>query len=225
MNEVSALVSCSGDVLASASADGTVRVWDTRTGMTAAEMRGHAGRVNALAVDRWAMPCNGDDEVFICCVCVTRHTSHVTRHTSHVTHHTSHVTRHVSQAFTLYSGGRDKAVHEWQGAAWTSASGDTLTFAGNLLPPPCSDVVTALAACSGGRVVAGSKNGCIQTWREGKAEGSTSIAHGCVNAVQVAVIALHVLHGTGTHTLQLLGSSHVLVGCADGCVVKVMCDV
>ena len=45
-------MNCSGDVLASASADGTVRVWDTRTGMTAAEMRGHAGRVNALAVDR-----------------------------------------------------------------------------------------------------------------------------------------------------------------------------
>lgn len=52
VNEVSALVNCSGDVLASASADGTLRVWDTRTGMTAAEMRGHAGRVNALAVDR-----------------------------------------------------------------------------------------------------------------------------------------------------------------------------
>ena len=52
LNEVSALVDCGGDLLASASADGTVRVWDTRTGMTAAEMRGHAGRVNALAVDR-----------------------------------------------------------------------------------------------------------------------------------------------------------------------------
>ena len=36
VNEVSAVVQCAADVVASASADGTVRVWDTRTGVTTA---------------------------------------------------------------------------------------------------------------------------------------------------------------------------------------------
>jgi hypothetical protein len=47
-------------------------------------------------------------------------------------------------------------------------------------------VVLALAACSSSStVVAGSKNGCIQTWRGGRSDGSTSIARGQINAVQV----------------------------------------
>ncbi len=158
MNEVSALVNCSSDVLASASADGTVRVWDARTGVTTAEMRGHAGRVNALAVDR--------------------------------------------RAFALYSGGRDKAVHEWQGSTWQAGTGDGLVFAGNVLPPPCGDVVLALAAHSGsssssGTVVAGCKNGSVQAWRGGAAATSTSVGHGQINALQVRQPAAAAC--TGTH--------------------------
>ena len=153
---MSALVNCSSDVLASASADGTVRVWDARTGTTTAEMRGHAGRVNALAVDRLA--------------------------------------------FALYSGGRDKAVHEWQGSAWQGGAGDGLVFAGNVLPPPCGDVVLALAAHSGGSgtVVAGSKNGCVQAWRGGAAATSNSVGHGQINALQVRQPAAAAAC-TGTH--------------------------
>jgi hypothetical protein len=97
------------------------------------------------------------------------------------------VTRAVRHTFTLYSGGRDKAVHEWQGATWQAGMGDGLVFAGNVLQPSCGDVVLALAAhseCSGS-LVAGSKNGTLQTWRAGKADGSTNIAHGQINAVQV----------------------------------------
>jgi hypothetical protein len=93
---------------------------------------------------------------------------------------------------TLYSGGRDKAVHEWQGSSWTGGAADGLVFAGSVLQPSCGDVVLALAANSEGSsssstVVAGSKNGCIMTWRGGKADCSTSIAHGQINAVQVCL--------------------------------------
>ena len=81
-------------------------------------------------------------------------------------------------------------MHEWRGTAWQSGLGDGLTFAGNVLPPSCGDVVLALAACSSSSsssttVVAGSKNGCIQTWRGGRSDGSTSIARGQINALQV----------------------------------------
>ncbi len=136
--------------------------------MTAAEMRGHAGRVNALAVDR--------------CGCGLYYSARRC-----VLWRAACVTRAVRHAFTLYSGGRDKAVHEWQGATWQAGMGDGLVFAGNVLQPSCGDVVLALAAhseCSGS-LVAGSKNGTLQTWRAGKADGSTSIAHGQINAVQV----------------------------------------
>jgi hypothetical protein len=118
--------------------------------------------------------------------------SHVASYASHLTPHTPYpfLTLVRSQSFALYSGGRDKAVHEWQGSAWHSSTADGLAFAGNILPPSCGDVVLALAASSSSSsssstVVAGSKNGCIQTWRAGKAEGSTSLQRGAVNAVQV----------------------------------------
>jgi len=114
---------------------------------------------------------------------------------SHVMRHASHVTRHTSrrQSYSLYSGGRDKAVHHWQGTSWGGGGAEGLVFSGNALPPPCGDVVVALAAhydcnsssSSSSTVVAGTKHGCIQTWRGGRGEGSTSIGHGQVNALQV----------------------------------------
>jgi hypothetical protein len=96
------------------------------------------------------------------------------------------VTFRLRHAFTLYSGGRDKAVHEWRGAAWNAGAGEGLVFAGNALPPSCGDVVLALAASrESGAVVAGSKNGCVQAWMGGRANGSTNVNHGQVNALQV----------------------------------------
>jgi hypothetical protein len=133
------------------------------------------------------------------------------------------VTLCLRHTFALYSGGRDKAVHEWRSAAWHAGAGEGLVFAGNALPPSCGDVVLSLAAHGdSGTVVAGAKNGCVQTWRGGKADGSSSIGHGHINAVQVRQpAAAHACDAA--HALQLLGCNHVLVGCADGCVVKVTC--
>ncbi len=111
------------------------------------------------------------------------------------------VTPRLRQSFTLYSGGRDKAVHEWRGSAWQAPVGDGLVFAGNVLPPSCGDVVLALAAHGdSGTVVAGSKSGCVQAWRGGRADGSSSVGHGQVNALQVRRSAAAVdCTGTGTY--------------------------
>jgi WD40 repeat protein len=161
-----------GRTLASASGDGTVRLWDVARKTQVAVLTGHADRVTAVAFDPTGQrltSASADRTVRLWDVARKTQVAVLTGHTDRVT-----AVAFASDGRTLASGSFDKTVRLW----------DVATGRVGVLSQ--SSQVNSVAFGAGGMLAAGEDDGVIQLWNVDRRREAGDLRHGSVPVTSVA---------------------------------------
>ena len=110
----------SGNLLATASQDGSIRLWQTNTGQPVRVLNGHDGDVNCISFspdDRWLASAGMDATVRIWDVTSGRQINSLNGHNEEV-----FAVQFSPSGRQLASGGRDRRVQLWDTTKWTLRS-------------------------------------------------------------------------------------------------------